>query len=215
MHAKSRKLMFVLVTVLMIGLASFNVSAHNVSGSTGLINIPTAAVKPSGSVSAAYQSLRGTGNFSVILGAFPGVEVGMGAHFKNNAQTFSGSVKVQILQEQDYPAVAVGLTTDGSQASFYLVGSMQLGIPGVRGHFGFGSGRFQRGFAGISSVLNPVSVVSSDRSFTVPVTTFIVEYDGRGLNTGVSLKFNQKLDAKLILSDFESLGLGISYSHRF
>ena len=64
-------------------------------------------------------------------------------------------------------------------------------------------------------MLNPVSIVSSDRSFTVPVTTFIVEYDGRGLNTGVSLKFNQKLDAKLILSDFESLGLGISYSHRF
>ncbi|HHT36021.1 MAG: YjbH domain-containing protein [Candidatus Wallacebacter cryptica] len=215
MHAKSHKLLLVLICVLIIGLSSITASAHNIYGSTGLINIPTASIMPSGSVGAAFHQLRGGGHFSVVLGAFPGVEVGLASHFKQHSQTFSGSVKVQILQEQDYPAVAVGLTTDGSQASYYLVGSMQLGIPGVRGHLGFGSGRYSRGFAGISSVLNPVSIVSSDRKFTVPVTSLLVELDGTGLNAGVSLKFNQTLDARLMLMNFDSLGLGISYSHRF
>lgn len=92
---------------------------------------------------------------------------------------------------------------------------MQIGAPGIRGHIGFGSGQFSRGFAGISSVLNPVTVISSDRKFSMPVTTVIVETDGWRINTGLSLKFNQELSAKVMVSGFKDFGFGVSYSYRF
>ena len=59
------------VTVLLIGLASLSAAAHNVSGSTGLINIPSASVAPSGSISAAYHSFNGTSHISMVLVLFP------------------------------------------------------------------------------------------------------------------------------------------------
>lgn len=214
MHRYHSKLEALLVIVLMIGLSG-SAAAHNVFGSTGLINIPTASVAPSGSFSAAYHLFGGGSHLSMILGAFPNVEVGLVSRFGEPGAGFFGSVKVQLLQEGDYPGVAVGLTTNGDTASYYIVGSMQIGAPGIRGHIGFGSGQFSRGFAGISSVLNPVTVISSDRKFSMPVTTVIVETDGWRINTGLSLKFNQELSAKVMVSGFKDFGFGVSYSYRF
>ncbi|HHX01564.1 MAG TPA: YjbH domain-containing protein [Firmicutes bacterium] len=215
MYHKYGKLSLLIVVVLMFGSISSTAIAHNVYGSTGLINIPTASVAPSGSLSAAYHLFGGDSHFSVVLGAFPGVEVGLVSRFDDSVPRFSGNVKVQILPEGEYPGISVGLTTDHDRSSVYIVGSMQLGLPGIRGHIGFGSGQFSRGFAGISSVLNPVTVVSNDRKISMPVTTVIVETDGWRINTGLSLKFSPELSAKVLVSGFKDFGFGVSYSHRF
>ena len=145
MHAKSHKLLLVLICVLIIGLSSITASAHNIYGSTGLINIPTASIMPSGSVGAAFHQLRGGGHFSVVLGAFPGVEVGLASHFKQHSQTFSGSVKVQILQEQDYPAVAVVINHGWQPSQLLSCGKHAAWYSGSEGTFSFGSGRYSRG----------------------------------------------------------------------
>jgi len=189
--------------------------AHNAYGVTGLINIPTASVLSSGSMSIGYSAFRGGHYASVILGAFPNVEVGLASDLSSKNPSFLGSAKVKILNEADYPAVAVGLTADGNHVNYYLVCSMQVGFPGVRGHIGFGTGRYKSGFAGISSVLNPVSISTSNKRFTLPVTTVLIEYDGSGLNTGLSFKFNQKLESKIIVSDFNQIGFAVNYSHTF
>lgn len=203
------------VTVLLIGLASLSAAAHNVSGSTGLINIPSASVAPSGSISAAYHLFNGTSHISMVLGAFPGVEVGIASRLDDSQNPLSGNVKVQLLKEAEYPAIAAGLAAGQDNVSYYVVGSMQIGIPGVRGHIGWGSGQFSRGFAGISSVLNPVTIISSEWRIPMPVTTVIVETDGWRINAGLSMKFNQQLSAKVMVSGFKHFGFGVSYSHSF
>lgn len=206
---------FLCVIVLMIASFSSVSLAHTIYGTTGLINIPSASVAPSGSISFGYDWFKGRSNVSVNLGAFPGVEAGLASQFTNNGNHFSGNVKVNLLEEGDHPAVSVGLRAASERLDFYLVSSMQIGAPGVRAHLGFGSGRYNSGFAGISAVLNPVSVSSGSSQVAVPVTTMIIEYDGNGLNTGVKMRFDQKLEGRVVISDFKSLGLGINYNHRF
>ncbi len=213
--SRLRRLFLILFTVLMIGASSTVGLAHNVYGTTGLLNIPTASVLPSGSFSLAYNYFRGDNHASVILGAFPGVEVGLATRIVDADPRFAGNVKVQLLSEGEYPAIAVGLNTDLNQANFYLVGSMQIGVPGVRGHLGFGSGRYKSGFAGISSVLNPVSISTDSSKLTMPLTTFMLEFDGRGLNTGVIMKFANSLETKFLLTDFQRIGFGVSFSTHF
>ena len=91
-----------------------------------------------------------------------------------------GNIKVKLLEETiDYPALALGLRVDGGKASYYVVGSMQIRMPGVRGHAGIGTGVYSRPFVGISSVLNPVAITSADKQFSMPLTTLTMEFDGR------------------------------------
>lgn len=202
-------LIAILFGITMVGTGP--IGAQTIHGTTGLVNIPSASVAPSGSISAGYYWFNENHHLSTSLGAFPGVEVGLGAKLANSNATFSGDIKVQLLEEADYPAVAVGLHAKGSKVSYYIVGSMQLGAPGVRGHAGFGTGKNNNWFFGISTVLNPVSVAPAGSRLHIPVTTLSVEFDGSDLNAGLLFKFNQNLSGKFMLTNLSRWGLGVSF----
>lgn len=200
-----------ILTVLIMSMLITGIGqASSVDGATGLINIPTASTMTASTASLSYHSFKGGNYASVIVGVAPGVEAGLSARFGDKTNLF-GSLKVNLVKELDYPAVSVGLRAGNDQLNYYAVASMQLGAPGVRGHAGIGTGRYSSGFAGLSIVLNPVSVSTTNRKITVPLTTAIFEYDGSGLNAGVLLKFNNSLNGKIYLSDFSSLGFGVNY----
>lgn len=205
-------LSFVAICILM--LLTFPVQAHTINGATGLINTPTASVLGDGELVANFSSFKGHYFAAVGLGVFPGVEVGLSSQLSSENQ-LSGTLKVNLLPEDKLPAVAVGLQTRSGGADYYIVASKQLGTVGLRGHFGLGTGIFRKGFGGISSVLNPVSISNSNNRFTIPLATFIIEYDGSGLNTGLSLKFSPDLSAKVYVTELSHIGFGFKYGVKF
>lgn len=203
--------------IILIGfLLVFNsqVQANTVEGITGLINTPTASVMPDGQLSANFHSFRGERFAAIGLGVFPGVEVGLSSHLASHTELV-GSLKVNLITEDDWPAIAVGLQSSHDGTDYYIVGSKQLGTVGLRGHFGIGTGKFRGGFGGISSVLNPVAISNTSSNFVVPLTTFMIEYDGYGLNSGLSFKFGQDLAAKVYVTDLQNFGFSFKYSVMF
>lgn len=190
------------------------VLAQTVHGVTGLIKAPTASVLKEGELTASFNSFKGERYAAVGLGVFPGVEVGLSSHLASHLDLI-GSLKVNLIPEDLYPAIAVGLQTSHHKTDYYIVGSKQLGAVGLRGHFGFGTGSFRNGFGGISSVLNPVAISNTSSQFIVPLTTFMIEYDGQGLNSGLSFKFGQDLAAKVFVTELQEFGFNLKYSVMF
>lgn len=213
------KLVFLVLLTLLVGVFHSSGQAQNVSGVTGLINIPTASVRARGSMNIAYNWFEEDHYASIILGVFPGVEVGLAGKLNDpdNSSGLIGNIKVKLLEETaKYPAVAVGLRADGEKMSYYIVGSMQIEVPGVRAHLGIGTGGSNTPFfAGISSVLNPVSISAVDKQFYIPLTTLSLELDGSTIHAGVLLKFKNQLEGRLTITNFTQIGLGVNYTYSF
>ncbi len=217
MSSRTSKSMFLVLLVLIIGVFVGSVQAKNVCGTTGLINIPTASVRASGSMNLAYNWFKKGHYTSIVLGVFPGVEVGLAGRLDNsNELILIGNLKVKLLEETaEYPGIAAGLRAGMGDVSYYIVGSMQIGMPGVRAHAGIGTGEFSNPFAGISTVLNPVSVSAVDKEFNVPLTTLTCEWDGSSIHAGVLLKFKNQLEGRLTITDFAKIGVGVNYTYSF
>ncbi|NLJ80940.1 MAG: hypothetical protein GX335_07945 [Firmicutes bacterium] len=133
---------------------------------------------------------------------------------KNNfseTNRLAGLFKVAVLEETaDQPGLAFGAEIGFGERHLYGVVSKQLGLPGLRGHLALGTGKYARGMAAVSFVLNPVNI-KTENGLTLPVTSAVLEYDGRGLNGGLAAQFSPGLKAFLILSDFEQLNFGLNY----
>ncbi len=203
-----------LISVLIFVLWGYGF-AHPISSATGLLQIPSAQVLDESELSVSYNHSNRKGYASLGLGVFPGVEVGMTSQVSSNNSNIVGSLKVKLMEEDILPAISVGLMSRNSKTDYYVVGSKQLGVAGLRGHFGLGTGSYSRGFAGVSSVLNPVSVASSGNHIAIPLTTLVIEYDGAALNTGVIMRFNQHVQVRAYVSDLQSLGFGLRYTMKF
>lgn len=187
----------------------------SINGSTGLINIPTAGTLAESNLIVSYHHFKGSGTIALTMGVFNGVEVGVSSRLRTG-EPLNGNLKVKLLQETStVPAFAVGLETYMGTPMYYGVLSKQIGAAGVRGHIGIGTGKYRHGVLGISAVLNPVTISSVNKSLKVPVTTLIAEYDGSGLNTGLSFRFNSDFSGKVFVSKMKDFGFGLSYTARF
>jgi hypothetical protein len=63
--------------------------------------------------------------------------------------------------------------------------------------------------AGVSFMLNPVKVSN------VPTTSLFLEYDGQGLNGGLTAQFSPELKANIGLSMGYGMSFGLSYKTAF
>ena len=196
----SRKYFFRIVLSLMAFLltTAAAIAAPSMTGSTGMIRIPTADSMRLGQFSAGYFYWNEHGSGVVAVGLPRGVEVS--AAVRRNAgvaDTAIYNAKFNLNQEALlYPAVAIGVEDiEGRERrSVYAVLSKALPY-GFRIHIGTGTGRFDGMFASLEKVLNPVSLRKEYAGF--PVTSLIVEMDGYKMNYAARMRLAQglRLDA--------------------
>jgi hypothetical protein len=187
-------------------------AAPSFSGSSGMINTPSADALREGQFSLGYHDIddQKIGTFSFNL--MSNVEVGVARHFPdagNNLTAFNA--KWSIAPETVItPGFAVGVEGLGDgRGSAYAVVSKALPL-GFRIHAGIGNGRFNGGFGAIEKTINPLSLVTGNKVF--PATTLIAEYDGDGMNYGARMSIIPGLKLEAGWRDSKSY-LGASFTY--
>jgi hypothetical protein len=160
------------------------------SGTSGVINVPTAHVRSIGHVSIGAQGTE-NGNFvAANLAIIPGVEVAA-THWnpKHGDALNMYSAKLEFLPETAAsPALAVGVedVTDKSERAGYVVATKD--IPwGLRVHAGAGTGRFKKGFVALEKDIKFVNLNLS----------LAAEYDGHHFNYGAAVPLAKFLQAEV------------------
>ena len=196
-------------------LATSAFASPSTTGSTGMIRIPTADVLQTGHFAAGYYYWRDHGAAVAALGLPAGIEISAAAPWYNgNSAQWNVNAKINLTQESLLtPGVSVGIEDMGGQQqqSFYGVVSKSLPF-GLRVHLGVGNGRFRGAFGALEKVLNPHSLRKKASGF--PVTSIIVEMDGRKMNYGarMSLARGLRLDAGWLGRE-ERIYLGLTYTN--
>ena len=184
------------------------------SGSTGMIRTPTADVIRSGQAGAGYYYWQDNGNGVVAFGVAKGFEVSAAAPWNNGTpQAWTINAKWNVSQETLLtPAIAVGCEDLDGRTRRSVYGVISKALPyGFRIHVGTGTGRFDGMFGAIEKVLNPTSVKSKSSGF--PVTSLIVEMDGKKMNYGLRMRLARglRLDGGWVGQD-EKMYLGLTFT---
>ena len=173
----------------------------------GVLEMPTADVSNE-ALELDFLHHRGVSSLRAQFGFYPGLSAGVRQDFGGQLYLIA---KAAILEEtQEWPGLALGADLSlGKRQHLYAVLSKQLGNPSLRAHAAIGLGRYSRGMAGGSYVLNPVKVKN------LPTTSLFVEYDGRGFNGGLIAQFAPEFKAKIGLASEHGLSFGVSYRASF
>ena len=168
------------------------------TGSTGMIRVPTADSMRLGQFSAGYFYWNEHGSGVVAVGLPRGVEISAALRSNvANPDTAIYNVKFNLNQEALlYPAVAIGVEDIDGRERRSVYGVLSKALPyGFRIHIGTGTGRFEGMFASLEKVLNPGSIRKKHSGF--PVTSLIVEMDGYKMNYAARMRLAQglRLDA--------------------
>ena len=185
--------------------------AASLKGSSGWMVVPTAAVVPSGFLAAAIHQAEA----KVSLGVFDVFEGGF--YFRTNEITddfekyrdlsdwekvkrnvpdflqdaFRSQAKLKVLdQSWGWINLAVGWQHD---AAYAVVHRFFPELSRATLTFGWGQGRFERGFGGVSKTI-------------MPGAEFAFEYDGEGLNTGLRMLLAKRLILTLGIRRLDTLG---------
>ena len=195
-----RKQFFCIVLFLMAFLLTTTtvIAAPSMTGSTGMIRVPTADSMRLGQFSAGYFYWNENGSGVVAVGLPRGVEISAALRSNvANPDTAIVNVKFNLNQEALlYPAVAIGVEDIDGRDRRSVYGVLSKALPyGFRIHIGSGTGRFEGMFASLEKVLNPVSLRKKNSGF--PVTSVIVEMDGYKMNYAARMRLAQglRLDA--------------------
>ena len=204
-----KKALFYTLCVLVMSTVTA-AAAPSFSGSTGMINTPSADSLREGQFSLGYHNLheQKIGTFS--LNVMPNVEVGVARHRIDDADDLTRfNAKWSLAPETvATPGIAVGVEGlgDGHRSAYAVVSK---GLPlGFRIHAGVGNGRFSGGFGAIEKTFNPIGVTGNS---TFPATTLIAEYDGDGMNYGARLSIVPGLKVEAGWRDSETY-LGASFT---
>lgn len=184
-------------------------------GPTGLIKVPTADVLTTDTLEFGLHQVNRRGAITVSYGLLDVLEIGMGVFDdKWSDAEFSGFAKFALMHEtRNAPGVAIGVSAL-EDTSYFMVASKRIDGVGARAHIGLGKGSVDGIFAGVSKVLNPVTVSTSSSYWQSPVTTLMGEWDGNGLNLGIEFAFAPSVKLRLEARDMESLGFSLMFSTR-
>jgi hypothetical protein len=171
-----------------------------------ILVVPTADVS-SNSLELDYLYHRGVSSLGAQFRFYPGLAGGIRQDFGGHLYV---TLRAAVLEEtQSRPGIALGGEVSLKKQHLYVVASKQLGMPGLRGHLAFGTGRYSRGMVGVGYVLNPVKVSN------VPTTSLFVEYDGQGINGGLTAQFSPEFKANIGLSMGHGMSFGVGYKATF
>ncbi|MBP2665037.1 MAG: protein of unknown function rane lipoprotein [Firmicutes bacterium] len=190
-------------------------AAPSLTGSTGMIRIPTADALQLGQYSAGYYYWKDHGDAVAAVGLPSGMEVSAFAPWENGiSDAWIVNAKYNLNQEALLiPAVSIGMEDIGGQGRRSVYGVISKVLPyGFRIHIGIGTGRFDGMFGAIEKVLNPTPIRKKASGF--PVTSIIIEMDGAKLNYGARLRLAQglRLDTGWLGQD-EKMYLGLTFTH--
>ena len=194
---------FVGSLVLILLLATAAASAGTFRGVSGLIEIPSADSLAANSIEAGVHFIDGKPAMSISAGLASRLEVGLNTDPKDTDLnvTMKGVV---LVETRENPGMAIGYDS----GSLYFV--LSKAFSGVRGHIGFGNGRYGGVFGGISVPLNPVTV--APRGQVRPTTLLLLEHNGRTLSAGVRLGLSANLKANLAILDLNKAVIGLTWS---
>ncbi len=190
-------------------------AAPSVTGSSGMIRIPSADVLRSNEFSTGYYYWQDGGAAVAAVGLPPNIEVSASVPWQNGSPgIWNVNAKFSLNQEMLLiPAVAVGLENIAGQSPTSIYGVISKSLPyGYRIHLGAGNGRFSGFFGAIEKVLNPTKLRKKPSGF--PVTSIIAEMDGRKMNYGarIRLAHGLRLDAGWLGQD-KKMYLGLTYTN--
>lgn len=169
--------------------------------------MPTADPIGSGMLEAGYRLHGGVHTVRLDVGVLPNLSVGVRQEIGGKLY---GAVKAVLAEEtQDWPGLALGGEFGSGRQDLYAVVSKQLAAPQLRAHLAYGLGRYSRGMAGLTLMLNPVKVDN------VPTTSLFVEYDGKGLGGGLTAQFSPELAVQVGMTLEQGMSLGVNYKLTF
>lgn len=215
MNYGQRLIRGVMIGYAMLMLAAPVAAAPSLSGSTGMIHIPSADSLRFGQVSAGYYYWQENGAAVAAVGLPRGVELSAALQRKAGlADTAIVNLKFNLNQEALlYPAVSIGIEDIDGRSRRSVYGVLSKSLPyGFRIHIGTGTGRFDGMFAALEKVLNPSPIRKTHTGF--PVTSLILEMDGYKMNYGARMRLAQGLrfDAGWLGKD-ERVYFGLTFTN--
>jgi hypothetical protein len=189
--------------ILILVLVTAAASAGTIRGVSGLIDIPNADALAPSSIETGVHVVDGKAALSITVGLAARLEAGLNTSLKDGSLDFTMK-GIVIPETHDNLGMAVGYDT----GSLYFV--LSKAFNGLRGHIGFGDGRYGGVFAGLSASLSPVTVSAPGQMR--PTTLFLLEHNGQSLSAGLRLGISRNLKADLAIVDLEKAMLGLSYS---
>jgi len=190
-------------------------AAPSMSGSTGMILIPSADILQPGHFSTGYYNWQEHGSAVAAAGLSSDLEISAAVPWKEG-RTGAWTVNAKYNLNQEallIPAVSIGIEDIDGRDRRSVYGVLSKALPyGLRIHLGAGTGRFEGMFGAIEKVLNPTSLRKASSGF--PVTSIIVEMDGYKMNYGARLNLARglRLDGGWLGRD-EKVYLGLTYTN--
>ncbi|MBO8125764.1 MAG: hypothetical protein H0Z38_00840 [Firmicutes bacterium] len=215
MPVKVKPALFIIVAGLLL-LPIAAVAAPSLSGPTGLITIPSADVIQSDQFNIGGFMVEDELSFVINGAPIPGLEVGVGVHGRGDSLGYLNAKYQLVPETREYPGVAVGAVgiNDVTRRSVYVVASKNLPEFGVRGHIGIQTPGDPL-FAGVSKVLNTVSVQRPGEKSLALQTTLLAELRGSDPSVGLRLRLSPHFVLHASYVDLSTGVIGLSYNGWF
>ena len=215
MRIAHKVILWMVVCCASLFLTSPGAAAPSISGSTGMIHIPTADSLRPGQFAAGTYYWKDHGTAVAAVGVSRDIEISAAAPWGNDgSEAWTVNAKYNLNPEMLLiPAVSIGIEDIGGQGRRSVYGVLSKALPyGLRIHLGTGTGRFDGIFGAIEKVLNPTSLRKKHSGF--PVTSIIVEMDGNKMNYGARMRMARglRLDAGWLGRE-ERIYLGLTYTN--
>lgn len=184
-------------------------AAPATTGSTGMIDTPTADVLREGQVSFGYYNLDEGKTASIGFHAAENLEISAArTTFDFSDKKTYVNAKYAVKPEGVLtPGIAVGVEdiADKDERTAYAVVSKGLPL-GFRAHVGIGNGRYDGMFYALEKNITPLGIKG-----VFPDTTLIVEHDGHDMNYGMRMSIVPGLKVNAGWRDKETY-VGVTYN---
>jgi hypothetical protein len=180
-----RKIWFISILAVILGVDSFAAAAPTTYGPTGLIDMPTSDIMRTDQLELGYYNLDKK-NYEVFAVPFiKDIEISGSLRDENHSHTLKTiNAKYNIIHESVLrPGIAVGVDdmADNDETSVYAVASKALPL-GLRLSAGTGTRRYKNGFVGLETRLIPLS-----RGGEFPDMSLMIEHIDRKTSYGLRL----------------------------
>lgn len=196
-------------TALLVSLTNAAYAAPAITGSTGMIDTPTADVLREGQVSLGYYNLHEGKTASIGFHATENLEITAAwTTFDFSDKKTYVNAKYAVKPEGVLtPGIAIGVEDIANKDDRTAYAVVSKGLPlGFRAHVGIGNGRYDGVFYALEKNITPLAIKG-----VFPDTTMIVENDAHHMNYGMRMSIVPGLKVNAGWRDRETY-VGLTYN---